>query len=818
MPSPIDPADRLKRLEALADLWGKVYLFHPAIVSPSPQPSPSGRGRQGEGVEQDWNQALIRAIPRVETAETPDDLARAIDEEMLRLLEDPLTYAYVRAEETAVAPGKPTGPGRLEAGRISDSLGYLRIPSSEKGWSRDFLHDFQAAVQALDKTEKLVVDMRWYAGAGVPSDVAVMLRFFVRAELFTGPVLKRVHQGWNEDNSVNAYKQEWKVIAGTRLEPIQKVDLPWARSLYGIDFRMARTIDKPTVFLVNRPSAVGTYKILEALRSQTGIAVVYEPSGPAGTFHEFRLEYPEGLAAQLNTERLIGHDGRTGFSPDTTVDEPIGPDQLAAIAEQALAARTRDQAQETPDQTAKLIDLRPPQPLSEPREDLSREERLLGLFKVWSVVRFLDPHLELCDIDWPSCLPDWIPRVEEADSLVGYVRTLRMLTARLHDNNVFYFYPNLPAPQALPVVFGWVEGKIVVTDILRSQKLEAGGQKAEGRRQKAEVETDGQPDDSAAAIGLKVGDELVEFDGKTVSELVENHRLQVSYSTEGSFHHRMCDMLVFGPSDSEVKLVFKRQDEETALTLKRTVAREAWAAHAARRREGGGYRLLDGNVGYLELSRLPNLAEFERAFEALRRTDGLILDIRGYPRFMVQLSLSARLNDRPVKSAIFEIPVVRSYAPMEQGWDTGQYEVKPDPDKYYPGPVVVLINEKTRGTAEDLGIYLKDAKRVTFVGGPTAGCNGNRTWLSLPGAGRMFFTGMRVKFGDGSRFQNKGILPDVPVAPTVEGVRAGRDEVLDKGIEVLRHLVQRPSSPEPPQTEDDQTKDQGRDDKGRSSR
>ena len=34
--------------------------------------------------------------------------------------------------------------------------------------------------------------------------------------------------------------------------------------------------------------------------------------------------------------------------------------------------------------------------------------------------------------------------------------------------------------------------------------------------------------------------------------------------------------------------------------------------------------------------------------------------------------------------------------------------------------------------------------------------------MSLPGAGRMFFTGMRVKFGDGSRFQNVGILPDVP--------------------------------------------------------
>jgi len=243
--------------------------------------------------------------------------------------------------------------------------------------------------------------------------------------------------------------------------------------------------------------------------------------------------------------------------------------------------------------------------------------------------------------------------------------------------------------------------------------------------------------------------------------------------------------------------------------------REVWVSQSSHAHEPHGHRLLDGNLGYLNLCRLPNLAEFERAFEALSRTDGLIVDIRGYPRFMVQLVLSARLNERPVKSAIFEIPVVSSYDRTEQGWNIGQYEIKPDPRTHYGGPAVVLINEKTRGTAEDLGIYLKDAKRVTFVGGPTAGCNGNRTWLSLPGAGRMFFTGMRVKFGDGSRFQNVGILPDIPVAPTVDGIHAGKDEVLERGIEVLRRLVQRPSSSEPPQTKDEPTRDKGPEDEGR---
>jgi len=46
-----------------------------------------------------------------------------------------------------------------------------------------------------------------------------------------------------------------------------------------------------------------------------------------------------------------------------------------------------------------------------------------------------------------------------------------------------------------------------------------------------------------------------------------------------------------------------------------------------------------------------------------------------------------------------------------------------------------------------------------------------------------------VKFADGSRFQNIGIIPDVKVEPTLRGVRACRDGVLGKGLEVLQSLL-----------------------------
>jgi hypothetical protein len=831
---------RLRRLEALADLWGKVYLFHPAIVTS----------------DMDWNQALIRAIPRVEAAETTDDLVKAINEELLQPLEDPLTFASTgRDQEIEGSRDRVTG-GEFEARRLNDSVGYVRVPPmSLRG--PGFLLGFEAAVERLGAVEKLVVDLRWPAAPGRVNDP--ILRFFVRSALTTGPVMNRVHEGWSEDNGLGAYRQKWEVIGGAGLHPIQEPDWYLAALCPGVDFKQLKTITQPTVFLVNRPSATSYHKVLDALQSQPGIAVILESSGPPEEAQPLRIEYAEGLVVQLNTERLVGHDGNSGFCPDLVIDKAIDKTQLAAVAEQAFLKASSPKPQASSGEAAaKLMNLKLPAPLSETGGSLTREERLLGLFKVWNVIRHLYPHLEFCDMDWHGCLPEWIPKVEAADSAVAYVRTLRMLTAHLHDNNIFYYSPGLPEPQALPIGFGWVEGKVVVTDLIEGVRSEEGGGSEEPV-----------PD-------LQIGDELVEFDGKTVTEFIAEHRLQFSYSTEGAFHRHMAEMLGFGTAGAEVKLVFRRDKTGTAcggdtsraqagivpsaenegqspgapasdsardspcfpgtvpilhmtLTLKRTVTREAWVAHLARKRQSRGYRLLEGNLGYLDLGRLSSLEEFDHAFEVLGQANGLIIDIRGYPGFMVQLALSARLSERPVKSAIFEIPVVSGFARLEQGWNAGQYEVQPDPKQHYGGPVVVLINEKTFGGSEDICIYLKNAGRVTFVGGTTAGCNGNRTWLSLPGGGRLWFTGMRVKFGDGSRFQNVGILPDVPVAPTVDGIKAGRDEVLEKGIEVLTEKVRGQGVKDWPQRplsdsariqgpEDLKTKDDGRDDQGHRTR
>jgi hypothetical protein len=57
--------------------------------------------------------------------------------------------------------------------------------------------------------------------------------------------------------------------------------------------------------------------------------------------------------------------------------------------------------------------------------------------------------------------------------------------------------------------------------------------------------------------------------------------------------------------------------------------------------------------------------------------------------------------------------------------------------------------------------------------------------MVLPGNLTVSFTGHNVRHGDGRQLQRVGIQPHIRAAPTVAGIRAGRDEILEAAVEFL---------------------------------
>ena len=73
----------------------------------------------------------------------------------------------------------------------------------------------------------------------------------------------------------------------------------------------------------------------------------------------------------------------------------------------------------------------------------------------------------------------------------------------------------------------------------------------------------------------------------------------------------------------------------------------------------------------------------------------------------------------------------------------------------------------------------KDNGRAVVVGETTGGSTGQPYFLDLDDGMAAVIGAKRAAFPDGSRFEGVGIRPDVEVAPTVDGLRAGRDVVLE---------------------------------------
>ena len=169
-----------------------------------------------------------------------------------------------------------------------------------------------------------------------------------------------------------------------------------------------------------------------------------------------------------------------------------------------------------------------------------------------------------------------------------------------------------------------------------------------------------------------------------------------------------------------------------------------------------------------------------------RNTPGVILDMRGYP-VGGAFGLVGRLA-RPDSPPAFVGGSVRydgtsaSFS-LEESLAT---EEVPGPG--YAGRVVVLADGSTQSAAEHVCALLESSLDVTFVGSRTSGANGGVTRTILPGGIVVNFTGQSMRLRDGSRLQRVGIVPDVEVEPTLAGIRAGRDEVLERAVEVLDRL------------------------------
>ena len=108
---------------------------------------------------------------------------------------------------------------------------------------------------------------------------------------------------------------------------------------------------------------------------------------------------------------------------------------------------------------------------------------------------------------------------------------------------------------------------------------------------------------------------------------------------------------------------------------------------------------------------------------------------------------------------------------------------------HYSGRVVILVDETTQSQAEYTTMAFRASSNATVIGSITAGADGNVSEFSVPGGLRSMISGIGVFYPDKRPTQRIGIVPDIELRPTIGGIKAGKDELIDEAIRQIRVAV-----------------------------
>ena len=389
--------------------------------------------------------------------------------------------------------------------------------------------------------------------------------------------------------------------------------------------------------------------------------------------------------------------------------------------------------------------------------------QLLGLYRFWNIVSYWYPNRDVLDQDWSQVLAEFIPKIALARTKDAYQLEFITLIARVTDThaNLWSAPPQFRPPAGacqLPVTTRFVENRAVVTGYSETV--------------------------AGPATGLKIGDVIESLDDVPVETLVERWAPYYPASNQPTRLRDIARGMTRGPC-STARAGVRRDNQTVQITAQRQpLERLDQKVGSTHDLPGDTFRLLSSEVAYLKLSSVQS-SDVAGYIERARGTKGLIVDIRNYPSQFVVFALGSLLATQPTPFARFTAGDLDQ--PGAFRWRGEPLTLTPQ-EPHYSGKVAILVDEISQSQAEYTTMAFRSAPQSVVVGSTTAGADGNVSEIMLPGGLRTMISGIGVFYPDKKPTQRVGILPDVEVRPSIAGIRAGRDEVLE---EALRQILGR---------------------------
>lgn len=384
--------------------------------------------------------------------------------------------------------------------------------------------------------------------------------------------------------------------------------------------------------------------------------------------------------------------------------------------------------------------------------------RLLALFRYWNIIHYFFPYKGQTDRDWNDILQEYITQLNNADSELNYELALLRLIGEVNDThaNIFEgadkinqwkggYYP--------PFQVRFVNDKLIVSDDVKptlDQKT-----------------------------SLRKGDIIHTIGGKKISDIASEKSIYYPASNKAAQLRNIARDILRSSSDT-LLITYSRDDATLETKYIKLYPKDSLDLFSAPKSDEKSFKMLQDNIGYITLKTI-QAKDIPVIKETFKHAKGIVIDIRNYPSTFVPFTLGSLFLKTPTPFVKF----TRGDLHNPGAFTMGEPLTIPADGEPFNGPIVVLVNEDTQSQAEYTTMAFKASSNCTVIGSTTAGADGNVSVIKLPGGVLTGISGIGVYYPDGRATQRIGIVPDIEVLPTPEGIRQGRDELLDRAIEFI---------------------------------
>jgi len=385
--------------------------------------------------------------------------------------------------------------------------------------------------------------------------------------------------------------------------------------------------------------------------------------------------------------------------------------------------------------------------------------RLLALYRYWNIIQYFYPNKYLTDKNWDTVMKEYIPKFILAGTQLDYELTALKLIGEIDDSHAQLLegrqkLDSLRGYRIAPFQVRFIENQLVVTKYYKP--------------------------DLQTVSGLNVGDIITRINGKSVKAIVDSVKEYYPASNEAARMRDVAnDMLRSSGQTLSINYISSSETKQKNLTL---YDWQNMYQYIYPKDTTLCYKFsLVNNIVYITLKSIKE-EDIDNIKSDFKNTKGIIIDIRNYPSAFVTYSLGSYF----VSNSTPFVKFTKGNPDNPGEFTFTQDNIIPKPEESYKGKLVVIVNEETQSNAEFTAMAFRAGVNTTIIGSQTAGADGNVSDIYLPGGLKTWISGIGVYYPDGRQTQRIGIIPDIVVKPTIKGIQEGRDELLEKAVEIIK--------------------------------